>query len=847
MKPARSRAIPFFLAAAAAAFLAAPAHAGTLTAAPVPFAPYVDYTAGAGETNGVVMTQVDPGTLAASDSAGITAGSGCTQVDATHANCGLASPSPRNVIGITGSLGDGNDSFQYVENVLGYGLDVDGGSGDDTIAGGQRDDTLSGGPGADTLQGNLGDDTLAGGPGPDSYFGGGGNDSLLNSYANDDFVGGPGLDTVDYTGWDSNDPSCLPGESCPIGVDVTIDNVANDGDYDFDNDGVTYAAADNVRGDVEVVVGTSVADSLNGGTLDIDQTFTGAGGNDTIAGGPGTDLLRESADVNITLTNTALTGGLGTDTLAGIESADLQGGNGNNTLNASAFTAGPVTLRGGNEFCNLFGAGNGNDTLVGGDGNDTLLGGCGPTRPDNDTLTGGPGNDTINGGGQPGDVLVESGDVNMTLTNAALTGGLGTDTLAGLAAVRLTGGPGNNQLNASAFTAGPTTLSGGPGLDTLQGGSQADTLTGGPGNDTIGGGGSAGDRLLETADANMTLTDGALAGPATGTDSLANVELATLNGGPGANVLNTAGFTGAATLNGDDGGDTLTGGGATDSLNGDGGGDTLTGGAGADGLNGGGNDDVLDGGADNDVIHGDAGVNRVIGTGDTNWTLSDTSLTGNSNDTLLGIQRATLTGGPGDNALNASAFTLGPVVLNGGGGGDFLFGGTDGDTLVGGPGGDTFDAGAGDDDLRARDDAVDTSLVCGDGAADVANVDTGETADTSCESVLPPPSTQPPPTPPPDAGGGGEAGDTDPPETMISEGPKDNTKKKQATFEFTSSEPGSTFECAVDGQSLKLPCTSPYTVKVKNGKHTFQVHATDPAGNADATPASDAWKVKKKQ
>jgi DNA-binding beta-propeller fold protein YncE len=101
-----------------------------------------------------------------------------------------------------------------------------------------------------------------------------------------------------------------------------------------------------------------------------------------------------------------------------------------------------------------------------------------------------------------------------------------------------------------------------------------------------------------------------------------------------------------------------------------------------------------------------------------------------------------------------------------------------------------------------------------------------------------------PPTPPPPVG---EAPDTEPPETQITGGPNNKTKKKRATFEFSSSEPGSTFQCAVDGQTLKVACTSPYTVKVKKGKHTFQVRAVDPAGNADATPAGDAWKVKKKK
>jgi hypothetical protein len=102
-----------------------------------------------------------------------------------------------------------------------------------------------------------------------------------------------------------------------------------------------------------------------------------------------------------------------------------------------------------------------------------------------------------------------------------------------------------------------------------------------------------------------------------------------------------------------------------------------------------------------------------------------------------------------------------------------------------------------------------------------------------------------PEAPPPQDDGGG--GDTSPPDTTITKGPKDKTKKKQATFEFTSTEPGSSFQCAVDGQALKVPCTSPYTVKVKKGKHTFQVRATDQAGNVDGTPATDAWKLKKKK
>jgi hypothetical protein len=83
------------------------------------------------------------------------------------------------------------------------------------------------------------------------------------------------------------------------------------------------------------------------------------------------------------------------------------------------------------------------------------------------------------------------------------------------------------------------------------------------------------------------------------------------------------------------------------------------------------------------------------------------------------------------------------------------------------------------------------------------------------------------------------------PETAITKQPKDKTKKKQAEFEFTSSEPGSSFECALDGSPFAA-CTSPLIRKVSKGKHVFQVRAADPVGNVDGSPAIDDWKVKKK-
>ena len=88
-----------------------------------------------------------------------------------------------------------------------------------------------------------------------------------------------------------------------------------------------------------------------------------------------------------------------------------------------------------------------------------------------------------------------------------------------------------------------------------------------------------------------------------------------------------------------------------------------------------------------------------------------------------------------------------------------------------------------------------------------------------------------------DAGGG--------PDTTITKGPKAKTKKKKAKFKFTSPTAGATFECSLDGGPFK-PCASPKKLRVKRGKHTFEVRALA-AGQTDATPASDKWKVKKKR
>jgi hypothetical protein len=94
--------------------------------------------------------------------------------------------------------------------------------------------------------------------------------------------------------------------------------------------------------------------------------------------------------------------------------------------------------------------------------------------------------------------------------------------------------------------------------------------------------------------------------------------------------------------------------------------------------------------------------------------------------------------------------------------------------------------------------------------------------------------------------------DTTSPSATITKGPKDKTRKRTATFEFAGSDVATAsnrrlagFQCKLDAAAF-IPCTSPFTVSVKKGKHTFQVQAIDEAGNV-STPATDTWKRKKKR
>ena len=150
--------------------------------------------------------------------------------------------------------------------------------------------------------------------------------------------------------------------------------------------------------------------------------------------GHGEDQILLDADV---LAPSVLNGGDGNDVLvAGSGQTIMDGGAGNDTLIGSPEA----------------------DTIVGGDGNDII-----DARAGDDLIVGGLGDDRITGGSGR-DILRESGDVNFTLSSIQLTGN-GTDTLATIEVVELTGGPSANTMTVRQFGGELVTLAGLDGND----------------------------------------------------------------------------------------------------------------------------------------------------------------------------------------------------------------------------------------------------------------------------------------------------------------------------------------------------------------------------------------------
>ena len=624
--------------------------------------------------------------------------------------------------------------------------------GNDTIDGGASADQIRGGGGRDVLNGEDGPDALVGGAGRDNLAGGIGNDTLTGSGGGDSLVGNEGDDVLE--GSAGNDS--LSGDA---GLDRAV--LSADADFTLTDSLLTGIGTDTIDGlEVLQVTGGASANTIDASSLTLMSLIvSGEGGNDTVFGGALNDTISggEGADfangkngndlVSGDGGNDTLQGGTGLDFVDGGDGDDrvlglgssgdtLRGGLGNDTLDGGAGTGDIISEIGDVSFtltpAQLTGLGT--DTVLNVEGA-ILVGGASANAIDVSTsgvpatLTGGGGNDTITGG-TAFDVLAESADVNFLLTDSTLTG-LGADSFTSIETVSLSGGAGNNVLDASASSRA-VTLSGGDGNDTLIGGAVADVLFGEAGNDQLTGNGGADallagdgiDRLVESGDNDFTLGSGSLDGAAN--DTINAFEEAELTGGASANTIIVTTFAGSVTLHGSDGDDSLegttlddvlNGGAGDDTLKGEDGNDTLDGGSGADNLLGGVGNDLISGGDGNDRLRGELGTDSLL-TGDDTLDGGDGAddLNGESGDDVIsgGADFDSVLGAAGNDSLSGDDGTdlvsggAGNDTVDGGGGADdvrgddgndTVFGGTENDVLQGGTGNDMLDAGDGDDTI----------------------------------------------------------------------------------------------------------------------------------------------------
>ncbi len=89
--------------------------------------------------------------------------------------------------------------------------------------------------------------------------------------------------------------------------------------------------------------------------------------------------------------------------------------------------------------------------------------------------------------------------------------------------------------------------------------------------------------------------------------------------------------------------------------------------------------------------------------------------------------------------------------------------------------------------------------------------------------------------------------DSTPPKTSITFGPPSTTTNQRPTFRFQSNEPASTFRCRFDSKPFGQ-CSGPGAshrpyVALPAGQHSFEVVATDKAGNSDPTPSRRTFTV----
>ncbi|HRC26174.1 MAG TPA: type I secretion C-terminal target domain-containing protein [Alphaproteobacteria bacterium] len=304
------------------------------------------------------------------------------------------------------------------------GLVGTGNSLNNTLVGTPGDDTLDGGLGADTMQGGLGNDTYKVDNIADTIVDTGGMDTVFSTA--DGYILGTGIENLTLSGA-ARHGTGNAGTNTLIGTagDDTLDGAAGS-DALVGGDGNDTYFVDSL--------GDSVTESLTGGNADtvnasVDGYILGANIE-------GLRLIGSSHSGVGNASNNVLFGGVGSDTLSGLDGDDsIDGGAGSDTMIG----------------------GNGDDTYYIDDLNDVVVEGSGV----------GSGNDTV--------IANFSYVLSDNVENARVTG----------AGHSVTGNGGSNII---AGESGDDTLDGGAGDDTELGGDGDDHLISNSGRDNLNGG-----------------------------------------------------------------------------------------------------------------------------------------------------------------------------------------------------------------------------------------------------------------------------------------------------------------------------------------------------------------------
>ncbi len=651
---------------------------------------------------------------------------------ATRMLSGNPSANDAGVVGLRITATD--ESQQSASSMLWINVDdvrIEGGNGDDTVAGSaggdalyghDGDDVLLGQAGNDLLTGGSGDDVLDGEEGADWMYGGAGNDTYFVD-SPDDFVkedAAGGIDLIiarsDFRLGEHIENLTLVGQAV-VGAGNELDNrlIGNSennvlygyGGDDFIEGGGGIDQMVGGHGDDTYLVddpSDAVVELLNGG---IDTVFSSV--NFVLPAYVEHLTLQGTVSINATGNNeqNVLIGNAGANVLNGLGNADSMIGRagddtyivdvdgdeviefeseGTDLVQSSVFYTLPdhvenLTLTG---FSAIDGVGNASNNILTGNSRDNILRG----EEGDDTLNGGSGNDTMYGGrgddvyvvAQVGDVVIEYAGEGVDLVQSSIAYTLGNHvehlTLTGFSGIS---GTGNDLDNILTGNGGSNTLSGGSGNDTLDGGAGSDTMLGGLGDD-----------IYVVAQTSDIVTENANEGTDLVRSSVtytlaANVENLTLTG---SSAINGTGNALDNILTGNSGNNTLTGGAGNDTLD--------PGSAGTDTLRGGQGDDIY-------IVGRSSGITITENANEGTDTVraSVTYTLGNNVENLL------LTG---SGNVNGTGNTLNNI-LTGNDGNNTLTGGAGNDTLIGGNGADiySYSSGHGADviDNYSTDSALD--------------------------------------------------------------------------------------------------------------------------------------------